>query len=319
VKSSAARPRQPEDPDLVASVLDGLGKPQKEIASKWLYDAEGSRLFDRICEVEDYYPTRTEVAILEANAHSLRPLVPDGAALVELGSGSSLKTRLMLDAVSNFAAYVPVDISAQHLRHAAAAIAADYPALAVQPVVGDFTARLALPPSLRDVPKLLFFPGSTIGNFDLDGAAHLLGRLRGVPAVQGLVIGIDLEKDVARLLRAYDDSDGVTAAFSLNLLHRLNRELGADFDPDGFRHEARWNRELRRVEIFLVSRQPQQVEVAGRRFAFAEGETIHTENSQKFTLAGFRDLAAGAGWTSHAAWVDDDALFSVHVLTPDGA
>ncbi len=307
-----------EDTELVASVLDGLGARPKRIASKWLYDAEGSKLFDRICEVEAYYPTRTETGILEANAARLAAFVPARTALVELGSGSSAKTRILLDALDDLAVYVPVDISAEHLRHAAAGLAADYPHLPVWPAVGDFTAGLHLPAVLDDTPKLLFFPGSTLGNLEPNDAVALLRRLADVANVAGFVIGIDLEKDVGRLRAAYDDPEGVTAAFNTNLLVRLNRELDATFDPAGFAHEARWNAERRRIEMHLVSRRVQEVRVAGRSFAFAEGESIHTENSHKYTLDGFADLALRGGWHTRERWVDDDALFSVHLLVPAG-
>lgn len=311
----AAR-RLPENAELVASVLDGLGRPQKCIASKWLYDDEGSRLFDRICKLEEYYPTRTETAILHANAGRLGALVPAGTALIELGSGSSDKTRILLDAVDAFRAYVPVEISERHLRAAATRLAASYPDLAVLPVAGDFTEGVPLPPGLAETAKLLFFPGSTLGNFEPDEAVRFLRRLRAMPAVVGFVVGADLEKDVGRLIAAYDDREGVTAAFNRNLLSRLNRELGADFDVEAFAHEARWNGERKRIEMHLVSRRPQRCHVAGRWFAFAEAETIHTENSHKFTPAGFRALAERAGWNVRECWLDPEALFSVQVLTP---
>lgn len=313
---AAAADRAVEDAELVTSVLEGLAARPKRIASKWLYDARGSRLFDRICELDAYYPTRTEAGILKANAARLAAFVPAGAALVELGSGSSAKTRILLDALDGLGVYVPVDISAEHLRHAAAELAADYPHLPVWPVVGDFTAGLHLPGELHDTPKLLFFPGSTLGNLEPADAAALLRRLGEVANVAGFVIGIDLEKDVARLRAAYDDPEGVTAAFNTNVLVRLNRELGATFDPAAFAHEARWNAERRRIEMHLVSRCAQEVGVAGRRFAFADGESIHTENSHKYTLDGFADLAARGGWRTRERWLDDAALFSVHLLVP---
>ncbi|MFP4126802.1 MAG: L-histidine N(alpha)-methyltransferase [Alphaproteobacteria bacterium] len=313
---AAAAERAVEGPELVAAVLEGLAAHPKRIASKWLYDARGSRLFDRICELDAYYPTRTETQILKANAAPLAAFVPAGAALVELGSGSSAKTRILLDALDDLAVYVPVDISAEHLRHAAAELAADYPQLPVWPVVGDFTAGLNLPHELDDTPKLLFFPGSTLGNLEPEDAVALLRRLGEVANVAGFVIGIDLEKDVARLRAAYDDPEGVTAAFNTNLLVRLNRELDATFDPAAFAHAARWNAERRRIEMHLVSRCAQEVRVAGRRFAFAEGESIHTENSHKYTLDGFAELATRGGWRTRERWLDDAALFSVHLLVP---
>jgi L-histidine Nalpha-methyltransferase len=316
--SGRTRPRADEDvtADFGASVLSGLGRPQKRLEAKYLYDEEGSRLFDRICELEDYYPTRMEARILGEHAHRLSEILPAGAALVELGSGSSTKTRLLLDVLPEISAYVPLDISQEHLHAAAARIAADYPALRVQPVVADFTGRLALSPALDAMPKVLFFPGSTIGNFTVPEAQALLTRLRRLRNVVGLVVGADLRKDVGRLVRAYDDREGVTAVFNKNLLVRINRELDGGFELGGFGHEARWNPSQSRIEMHLVSLRPQTVRVAGHTFDFAAGETIHTENSHKFSVDGFRALARDAGWTSHDVWTDPASLFSVHVLTP---
>jgi L-histidine Nalpha-methyltransferase len=316
--SGRTRPRAATDinADFATSVLAGLGRPQKRLEAKYFYDEEGSRLFDRICELEDYYPTRTETWTLRENAQRLSEILPTGTALVELGSGSSTKTRLLLDVLPEISAYVPLDISQEHLHAAAARIAADYPALRVLPVVADFTSRLALNPALAAIPKLLFFPGSTIGNFTVPEAQALLTRLRRLPNVVALVIGADLRKDVDRLIRAYDDREGATAAFNRNLLVRINRELGGDFDPGRFGHEARWNSSQSRIEMHLVSLRPQMVWVAGHTFDFAEGETIHTENSHKFSVDGFRALAWDAGWGSHDVWTDPASFFSVHVLTP---
>jgi L-histidine Nalpha-methyltransferase len=317
--SHAAPAATPEaDPAFLADVVHGLSLPQKTLPCKYFYDAAGSRLFDRICALEAYYPTRTETAILRENARRLAPVTPDGATLLELGSGSSVKTRILLDALPQLGAYAPVDISAEHLRAAAGRIAADYRRLAVHPVVADFTAAFAPPEALRRTPVLLFFPGSTIGNFAPDEAAALLARLRRLAGVRLFVVGVDLRKETSRLLAAYDDAEGVTAAFNLNLLARLNRELAADFDLDAFAHEARWNEEAGRVEMHLVSRGRQTVRIAGRAFDFAPGESIHTENSHKYTRQGFAALAAGSGWRDRETWVDGAGLFSVHVLEPDG-
>lgn len=316
--SGAAQPlpRAQDDPEFLASVLDGLGRTKKRLECKYLYDAEGSRLFDRICDLEEYYPTRVETAILRDCAARLADVVPSSAALVELGSGSSIKTRILLDALPSLAAYVPVDISAEHLQAAAAQLGRDYPDLAIHPVVGDFTGAIPLSAHLREQVKLLFFPGSTIGNFSVTEARGLLSRLRRIPVLAGLVIGVDLRKDLERLIRAYDDAEGVTAAFNKNLLVRINREIGGDFDLDCFAHEARWNEAQGRIEMHLVSLRPQRVHIAGRSFDFAEGETIHTENSHKFTRDSFRDLAASAGWVTREVMNDPEDLFSVHVLVP---
>lgn len=313
----AVRPDYPEA--FARSVLDGLARPQKRLESKWLYDAEGSRLFDRICRLEEYYPTVTETGILRRNAVSLRNVIPPGSALVELGSGSSTKTRILLDALPDLGVYVPVDISAGHLAAASRRLSADYPALEMHPLAADFTAPIVLPEALRTVAKLLFFPGSTIGNFTVMEAQALLARLRRLPGVAGFVIGADLRKDVDRLLRAYDDRDGVTAQFNLNLLSRINRELDGSFELACFAHAARWNEAQSRIEMHLVSDRRQTVDVAGEAFGFDEGETIHTENSHKFSIDGFGNLARDAGWAPTAVWTDPERLFSVHVLVPDQA
>jgi L-histidine Nalpha-methyltransferase len=304
------------DEAFAASVLATLSEPQKRLESKWLYDETGSRLFDRITALEDYYPTRTETTILREKAGGLREIVPDGAALIEPGAGSGTKTRILLDALPRLGAYVPVDISGAHLHAAAAGLRRDYPALPVHPVVGDFTDAFSLPSRLRSSPSVVFFPGSTIGNFEPDAARALLGRFRAIPGVAGLVVGADLRKDPERLVRAYDDREGVTAAFNLNLLERINRELGGDFDLAGFVHEARWNEGESRIEMHLRSVRDQAARVLGRRFVFRHGETIHTENSHKFTPDSFRAIAGEAGWAPADLWIDPDRLFSVHVMVP---
>lgn len=312
----AAAGRPDVDAEFLRDVLDGLDRPQKALLPKYFYDEEGSRLFDQICELPEYYVTRTELAILRDRAGELDGLVPDGAALVEPGAGSSVKVRILLDAMPSLSACVPLDISGEHLHASAARLAEDYPALDVRPVVGDFTTGIDLPDGLDETPKLLFFPGSTIGNFDPEEAGALLAAMRGVPGVVGLVIGVDLRKDPERLVAAYDDPQGVTAAFNLNLLTRMNRELGTDFDADAFRHEARWNDGDSRIEMHLVSTCEQVVSLDGARFDFAAGESIHTENSHKFSIESFGELAASAGWRSGRAWTDPERLFSVHLLTP---
>ncbi|NBC32188.1 MAG: L-histidine N(alpha)-methyltransferase [Alphaproteobacteria bacterium] len=296
-------------------VLHGLAQPQKWLPCKYLYDAAGSQLFDRICELPSYYPTRTEQAILSDRRHDIARLAGPGTALVELGSGSSVKVRTLLDALESPAAYVPIDISRTHLLAAAADLAGDHPGLPVVPVCADYTRPFALPPEAAG-RRLGFFPGSTIGNLEPEDArAFLAGVAETLEPGAGFVIGVDLKKDPAILHPAYDDPEGVTAAFNLNLLARINRELGGDFDRDGFVHEARWNDAAGRIEMHLVSRAAQTVLIAGHVFTFQDGESIHTESSHKHTLAGFRALAERAGWSPVAAWTDPDGLFSVHYLT----
>ncbi|MEX3007500.1 ergothioneine biosynthesis protein EgtB [Hoeflea sp. TYP-13] len=309
-----AKTSNQQDGGFAGSVLSGLKGERKTIDAKWLYDAAGSALFDRITELDDYYPTRTETGILKNRAASLADYTPAGAALVELGSGSSVKTRLLLDAMPWLSAYVPVDISGEHLDGAAGRLSADYGALDVHPVAADFTGDFALPPALEDSAKLLFFPGSTIGNFEVDESIELMRRLRAIDNVSAFVIGIDLVKDRKTLLRAYDDGEGVTARFNLNLLTRINRELGANFDLAGFRHQACWNETESRIEMHLVSRRRQEVMVAGETIVFKEDETVHTENSHKYTSARFEQLAEKAGWNLAELWTDEKKHFGVAVL-----
>ncbi len=297
-------------------VLEGLAKPQKQIPPKHFYDAEGSRLFEAICDLEEYYPTRTEIALLRRSAREIASYIPEDAALVEFGSGASTKTRILLDAAQQIAVYAPIDISPEALTDAAAAIRRDYPAVQVAPLADDFTRALDLPAATEGRPVVGFFPGSTIGNFTPDEARAFLRtarRLLGPDA--GFLVGIDLVKPEATLVAAYDDSKGVTAAFNLNLLARINREIGGDFDLDAFSHRAVWNGADSRIEMHLVSLRDQDVRVAGQMFRFAAGETIHTENSCKFTVDGFARLAKEAGWTLERAWASDEPAFAVVLLS----
>ncbi|MHA1548784.1 MAG: L-histidine N(alpha)-methyltransferase [Alphaproteobacteria bacterium] len=302
------------DPAFQNAILEGLRADRKTISSKWLYDEEGSRLFDAITTLPEYYPTRTETGILKQRAAELAGLVPPDSTLIELGSGSSTKTRILLDTLPSLTSYVPVDISAAFLHMAAQRLVESYPRLTVHPVVADFTRSFTVPEVFAQTPKLLFFPGSTIGNFTTTEARGLLTGLARIDNVAGFVIGVDLKKDPATLVSAYDDRAGVTAAFNLNLLKRLNRELAADFDLDAFNHEARWNADDGRIEMHLVSQRDQSVDILGEAISFRAGETIHTENSHKYDLAGFRRLAASAGWGVDAVWTDKGGKFSVQVL-----
>ncbi len=298
-----------------ADVLAGLALPQKRIPSKYFYDARGSRLFDRICDLDEYYPTRTEMAILRERAGEIAGLIGPRGFLIELGSGSSTKVRIILDALEQPAAYIPVDISRDHLLESARALAADYPGLPVRPVCADYTAAFELPEASDEHSRIGFFPGSTIGNFPPAEAGAFLARTAGTLGHgSALVIGVDLKKDRARLEPAYNDSEGVTAAFNLNLLARINRELDGSFDLSGFRHEARYEAAKGRVEMHLVSRRAQMVRVAGRAFAFRAGESIHTEDSCKYSVDEFVALASANGWHAERSWTDPEELFSVHFL-----
>ncbi len=301
------------------AVIAGLGRPHKSLPCKYFYDRRGSELFDRICELPEYYPTRTELALLREHAPDIAGRAGPGATLIEFGSGSSVKVRIILDALHRPAAYVPVDISREHLIASASALAADYPGLPVLPVCADYTAEFALPEVAQAGTRLGFFPGSTIGNFVPHEAAAFLARAAAVlgPGAHFL-IGVDLRKDPRILEAAYDDAAGVTAAFNLNLLDRINRELGGDVDPARFEHRARYDAERGVVRMFLISRAAQTVTIPGHRFRFQAGEAIHTEDSHKYTIDGFRALARTAGWEPAASWTDGDGLFSVHYLVGAG-
>jgi dimethylhistidine N-methyltransferase len=297
-------------------VWAGLERSRKELPCKYLYDAAGSALFERICELPEYYPTRTELAILEASAAEMAALLGPECLVVEYGCGSGAKTRLLLDRLERPVAYLPIDISPGPLLAFARELCADHPRLEVLPVLGDYTREIDLPATARAPRRrAVFFPGSTIGNFHPREAEAFLKRVAASCGRGGaLLVGVDLPKDRATLERAYDDASGVTAAFDLNLLVRINRELGADFDVSAFRHRAVWVRELSRVEMHLVSRRRQRVSVAGRRFALEAGEPIRTECSYKWSRAGFRALAAGAGWSVRRVWTDAARRFCVHYL-----
>jgi dimethylhistidine N-methyltransferase len=296
-------------------VVVGLSQPQKTLSPKYFYDAEGSRLFEAICELAEYYPTRTEIGLLRDAAGEIAELVPDGAALVEFGSGASVKTRILLDAAPQLSAYAPIDISPDALETAARAIGRDYPELLLAPLVEDFTAAISLPQAIDGRPVVGFFPGSTIGNFaPPEARAFLVRAKRLLGEGAQFLVGLDLVKPEAELVAAYDDALGVTAAFNKNLLARMNRELGGDFDLDAFAHRARWNAVESRIEMHLESLRDQTVQVAGRSFRFAAGETLHTENSYKFTVEGFTRLAHAAGWRAERWWASAHPAFAVALL-----
>ncbi len=308
----------PVAPAFLDDVREGLSRPQKALSPKYFYDAAGSDLFEQITRLPEYYPTRTEIGILDGRGPEIAALLPAGAALVEFGSGSTVKLRRLLRHLDKLAAYVPVDVSGEFLRDQAETLSADFPHLRVEPVVADFTRDFDLPESLAGLPRAGFFPGSTIGNFEPDEAEALLarfGRILGSGA--HMIVGVDLVKDAATLETAYDDAAGVTAAFNLNLLTRINRELAGRFDLDAFVHRAVFNPDASRIEMHLVARDAQDVAVGSDTFAFAAGETIHTESSYKYTVESFRALAERAGWRWIQVWTDADGLFSVHALRLD--
>ena len=295
-------------------LLRGLSKTPKEIACKYFYDEAGSRLFDAICELPEYYQTRTEIALLRRHAGEIAGLMGPNVEIVEFGAGNLRKVRVLLDAAHTPRAYAPLDISGDYLKTVVRALAADYPALALRPLVGDFTRPLAIP-HLPDNPRRVgFFPGSTIGNFKPDAAMALLRRMRASLNGGGLLAGVDLVKDPARLHAAYNDAAGVTALFNKNLLVRANRELGTNFDPEGFAHYAPYNAAAHRIEMYLISLRRQSASLGGQEFEFASGEPVHTEDSHKYTIESFREMACRAGFNPRAVWTDEERLFSVHWL-----
>src|SRR5580658_10473865 len=311
-----AAPAATNDP-FAADVVAGLSAKPKSLPPKYFYDLAGSALFDRITQLPEYYPTRSEVGILQDNAPAIASLFPPGCALIEFGGGSSRKARILLGAAANIEAYVPVDISGDFLQQDAAQLRRDFPRLAVHPLIADFTKAFALPAPIAALPRVGFFPGSTIGNFERHEAAQFLrhaGGVLGDGAV--LIIGVDLVKDSKILCPAYNDAEGVTAKFNLNLLARINRELGGNFDLSAFEHHACYNPEHGRIEMHLASTKRQKVRVGGKTFTFRAGETVHTENSYKYTLGAFEALARGAGWSPLAVWTDGQ--FSVHALKFEG-
>jgi dimethylhistidine N-methyltransferase len=311
----APRLEATETPGFRGDVVAGLSAMPKSLPSKYFYDERGSALFEAICELEEYYPTRTETALLTDAVRDIAGYISDGAALIEFGSGASVKTRLLLEAAPQVAVYIPMDISEDALAPAAAAIRARFPAIEVAPLIGDFTQPIDLPPAANGRPRTGFFPGSTIGNFPPDAAVDFLKAARRMLGRGSqFIVGIDLVKAEDVLVRAYDDARGVTAAFNLNLLERINRELGGTIDLATFSHRAVWNRAESRIEMHLVSTRDQVLEISGHRFGMSTGETIHTENSYKFTLEGFAVLAYLAGWRVGAQWVSPDPTFAVLLL-----
>lgn len=305
-----------EDDGFAEDVLAGLSRSQKSIPSRFLYDARGSALFEEITRLPEYYPTRAEMRVLSEHAAEMAEELGDHGVLVEFGSGSSLKTELLLAHAAPGIAYVPVDVSQSALTHAVRRLSTRFPKLDVRPIVGDFSKPISLPPDLKGRESVGFFPGSTIGNFlPHEGIALLRAFGLGLSGESRLIVGVDLKKDPRTLVTAYNDSKGVTAAFNLNLLARMNRQLGAEFDLETFRHVALYDPRAGRIEMHLESTVPQEVEILGRRFRFAAGESIHTENSHKYTTDEFREMAVAAGWQAGRLWTDPDRLFSVHELT----
>jgi len=307
----------PKDDTFARDVIAGLAHHPKRLPPKYFYDEKGSKLFEQITLLPEYYPTRTELGILRDHGAEIAAAIPPNAALVEFGAGATTKVRLLLQSCS-FGAYVPVDISGDFLNGQASVLREDFPALAVYPVIADFTAPFELPPQVTTMPKVGFFPGSTIGNFDPHEARAFLRSARTILGDGAtLIVGVDLEKDARVLHDAYNDAAGVTGKFNLNVLTRINRDLGGNFDLSGFEHSAIYNHARHRIEMHLISRKAQTVRVLGHKATFRSGETIHTESSYKYSIERFSALARSSGWAPRATWTDNERMFSVHALVAE--
>jgi dimethylhistidine N-methyltransferase len=312
-----ARPFDEQTSAFAGDVIGDLSRFPKRLSPKYFYDAAGSELFEQITVLPEYYPTRTELGILRNRGDEIAALIPEGAALVEFGAGATTKARLLLQRCE-FGAYVPVDISGDFLNAQADALRSDFPDLAVYPVAADFTAPFALPAEIADLPRVGFFPGSTLGNFEpLEARAFLRSARQILGERAQLIIGVDLEKNERVLYDAYNDSAGVTARFNLNVLVRINRELGGNFDVSAFMHRSIYNRERHRIEMHLIAKKAQTVRIMGRSFSFRPGESIHTESSYKYSLDRFTTLAQDSGWSVRESWTDRAQMFSVHALAAE--
>jgi dimethylhistidine N-methyltransferase len=300
-----------------ADVLAGLSRPQKVLPSRWLYDKRGSELFEAITKLEEYYLTRTETAILNLHAREIAEFCGKETVLLEYGAGAGIKTKILIEALAAPRLYVPIDLAEDFLEQTVARMRQNFPLLEVSPVVADFNMDFEIPSRVPRQKRMAFFPGSTIGNLDQSETLSFLRRVRNHVGQQGgAVVGVDLKKDIPCLLAAYDDDQGVTAAFNLHLLARINRELGADFLLGQFVHEARWNDAESAVEMHLISIVEQTATIDGRSFYFAAGETIHTESSRKYELEDFADLAKLGGWRVGPIWADAGKPFALFALTP---
>jgi len=305
--------------ELLDDALAGLTGQPKSLPCKYFYDATGAKLFEQICELPEYYPTRTELAIMAASLGEIARRIGPQARIVEFGSGEGIKIRRLLEALDRPAAYIPIDISAEQLALNATQLAAEYPYIEILPLAADYHADLQLPKPQADYHStVVYFPGSTLGNFPPAEARAFLARMKRIAGENGAVlIGIDLQKDPAILKAAYNDSAGITAQFNLNLLARLNAEAGGDFNLDAFSHLAEWNSAEGAIEMFLISQREQQAHLNGQPLQFAAGERIHTEHSYKYTLSGFAKLTAEAGLTVSQVWTDPEELFSIQYLEPE--
>ncbi len=304
---------QPKLESLRDAVIEGLSKQPMAIHSKFFYDQRGAELFEEICTLDEYYPTRTEIGLLEDIADEIADLAGPDCHLIEFGSGASVKVRTLLEALDEPKSYVPIDISREALLSAAEGVAKEFEEIPVVAVCADYTEPMKLP-ELDDGPRLGFFPGSTIGNFTPKESVDFLSTAADALDGGAMLVGVDLKKDEDTLNAAYNDARGVTAEFNRNLLHRINRELGSDFDPDGFQHSAVYRHDKGCVETHLVCERPQTVDVCGQSFPFDVGDKIHTENSHKYSVGEFQDIARASGFKPRQVWVDGNDMFSIHYL-----
>lgn len=305
---------KPSESNFASDIVEGLGQKPATIPPKYFYDALGSKLFDQITQLEEYYPTRTEISILKKHADDIAQEIGTGSILVEPGGGSCTKVHILLDGLKP-KAYVPMDISSQHLKAASENLAQQYPHLEIHAVCTDFTRQMRVPASAPEGTRVVFFPGSSIGNFTPTEAHAFLNSIAQLVGDKGyFLIGVDLKKDNTILQAAYDDTLGITAKFNLNVLNRINHELEANFELEQWRHKAFYNEELGRIEMHLISCCNQSVTIAGQRFHFVTDESIHTENSYKYSVDEFISLAAKSGFTSQNVWLDEQSLFSVHLF-----
>lgn len=299
----------------IAEIVAGLNLPEKMISPKYFYDERGSKLFERICELPEYYVTRTEIGIMESCMNEISRVIGRHVSLIEYGIGSGLKTQILLENLDDPVAFIPIDISPEHLAESCQNLAKRFPQIEILPVTADFTRPVPIPvPGRTPARKIVYFPGSTIGNFEPEAALGLLNVMHEEAGPGGaLLIGVDLKKDCKIIESAYNDSEGVTAQFNLNVLRRLNREYGTDFDLDAFRHMAKYNDSLGRIEMWLISQRDQEVTLGEHRFSFTEGEKIITEYCHKFSLEGFRELASAAGFEHVNTWLDPNQWFSIQL------
>ncbi len=314
--SGQERVLSPEKSLFLAEVIQGLQQSQKTLPCKYFYDEKGSQLFEQICELNEYYITRTELALLDEIKIELAELIGENATIIEPGAGAGIKIRTLLKALTSPESYVPMDISKDFLFYSAQIIQNQFPDINIMPIQGDFTQPVKWLGAKNNNNRVVFFPGSTIGNFETKAATDFLKNMQKLIGQHGgLIVGVDLMKDPAILEAAYDDSLGITAKFNKNLLARINKELNADFDLQQFEHQARVNQQLQRVEMHLISRISQQVNINGQIFSFDQSESIHTENSHKYTIESFLQMASAAKLKSLKYWMDEEKLFSVHYLT----